>query len=106
MNPYGFEARLNGTADRITDHYTGLAVKNSFDLVSELAPFVEGPQPCVDDRGSDYANKAVCTPSHDKTSCIFRVDQEPVRRSFTWFFVSSPESKLKSLCGRLVELFW
>ncbi|GFV84175.1 hypothetical protein TNCV_3038361 [Trichonephila clavipes] len=49
--------------------------------------------------------KAVCTPSHDKTSPIFYVDQEPVRRSFTWFFVCSPESKSKSLCARRVELF-
>ncbi|GFW48668.1 transposable element Tcb1 transposase [Trichonephila clavipes] len=30
--------------------------------------------------------KAVCTPSHDKTSRIFSVNQELVRRSFTWSF--------------------
>ncbi|GFW40949.1 hypothetical protein TNCV_4369971 [Trichonephila clavipes] len=48
-------------------------------------------------------SKAVSTPSNDKTSRIFSVDQEPVRRSFTWFFVSSPESKSKSLCGRRVR---
>ncbi|GFT47336.1 c-Maf-inducing protein [Trichonephila clavipes] len=45
-------------------------------------------------------NKAICTPGHDKMCPIFSVDQEPVRRSFTWFFVSSLESKSKSLCGR------
>ncbi|GFT86275.1 hypothetical protein TNCV_3258141 [Trichonephila clavipes] len=34
---------------------------------------------------SSRGSKAVCTPSHDKTSPIFSVDKEPVRRSFTWF---------------------
>ncbi|GFU91094.1 hypothetical protein TNCV_4924251 [Trichonephila clavipes] len=29
-------------------------------------------------------SKAVCTVSHGKTSHVFSVDQEPVRRSFTW----------------------
>ncbi|GFT37935.1 transposable element Tcb2 transposase [Trichonephila clavipes] len=49
--------------------------------------------------------KAVCTPSHEKRSPIFNVDQKAVRRSFTWSFVSSPETKSKSLCGRCAELF-
>ncbi|GFU52226.1 hypothetical protein TNCV_3052471 [Trichonephila clavipes] len=41
--------------------------------------------------------------SHDKTSPIFSVGQEPVSHLFTWNFISSPELKSKSLCGRWVE---
>ncbi|GFX05227.1 uncharacterized protein TNCV_4174701 [Trichonephila clavipes] len=54
----------------------------------------------------NVGRKAVSTPSHKQTSPIFSIDQVPVRRSVTWFFVSSPESNSKSLCGRRVELCW
>ncbi|GFW97735.1 hypothetical protein TNCV_1424981 [Trichonephila clavipes] len=47
-------------------------------------------------------SKAVCTPSHDKTSCIFSVDQEPVRRSFTWScFTASMEFSKKRRASRI-----
>ncbi|GFW72536.1 hypothetical protein TNCV_3797641 [Trichonephila clavipes] len=45
--------------------------------------------------GSSRRSKAVCTPSHDKTSPIFSIDQEPVRRLFTWFFVWSAMGQLR-----------
>ncbi|GFT93953.1 hypothetical protein TNCV_2133391 [Trichonephila clavipes] len=59
-------------------------------LGSSCFHFISVPKKCY---------KEVCTPSYYEMSHLFSVDQEPVRRAFTWF-VSSPESKSKPLCGR------
>ncbi|GFV47256.1 hypothetical protein TNCV_4829121 [Trichonephila clavipes] len=49
--------------------------------------YLSGSRNYGEERQSVF-NKAVCTPSHDKTSPIFSFDQEPVRCSFTWLFLN------------------
>ncbi|GFV56039.1 hypothetical protein TNCV_2266251 [Trichonephila clavipes] len=38
---------------------------------------------------------------HDKTSPIFSVDQEPVRRSFTWFFAEDKVRRSQKIVQNL-----
>ncbi|GFW51503.1 HTH_Tnp_Tc3_2 domain-containing protein [Trichonephila clavipes] len=49
-------------------------------------------------------SEAVCTPSHDKKESYFSVDQEPVRRSFTWFFAGRSAVLLARWVVRSVPL--
>ncbi|GFU03877.1 putative sodium-dependent multivitamin transporter [Trichonephila clavipes] len=53
-----------------------------------------------------FFDKAVCTPSHDKTRALFSVDQQRVIRYHTCLLLIRRKEKSKFLCGRWVELSW